>query len=79
MVNSTHPTALDADQPAVKKFYTPSEAAARWRFHTESVRRILRERRMASVIIGRRRLIPAEEMEKVEREGFLSRIERICQ
>lgn len=52
---------------------TPAAIAARWSWHEESVRRVLRERRLASIIIGRRRLVPVEEIERVEREGFIAR------
>jgi len=52
---------------------TPAQLASRWHWHPESVRRALRERRLASFIIGRRRLIPASEIERIEREGFIQR------
>lgn len=52
---------------------TPAAIANRWSWHEESVRRALRERRLASIIIGRRRLVPVEEIERVEREGFIAR------
>lgn len=54
---------------------TPTQLADRWHWHPESVRRALRERRLASIVIGRRRLIPASEIERVEREGFIARAE----
>ena len=54
------------------KYATPKELAARWRWHEESVRRFLRQRRLASVIIGRRRLIPITEIIRVEQNGFIS-------
>jgi len=34
---------------------------------------MLRQKRLASIIISRRRLIPASEIERVEREGFIAR------
>lgn len=53
--------------------YTPQIAADRWHWHPESVRRAIRSGRIASIIIGRRRLIPAVEIERIEREGFINR------
>jgi hypothetical protein len=52
---------------------TPSQLAKRWSLHPESTRRILRERRIASIIIGRRRYIPASEVARLENEGFIAR------
>lgn len=52
---------------------TPTQLASRWSWHPESLRRALRERRIASIIISRRRLIPASEIERIESEGFVSR------
>jgi hypothetical protein len=57
----------------VKAYFTPAGVAERWEWHEESIRRALRQRRMASVIIGGRRLIPAAEVERVESEGFIPR------
>lgn len=54
-------------------FLTPSQLAARWAWHEESVRRAIRQRRLGSVVVGRRRLVPIEEIEQVEREGFIAR------
>jgi hypothetical protein len=54
------------------RFFTPAQVAARWAWHPESVRRAIRQRRIASVVISRRRLIPLSEIERVEREGFIS-------
>ena len=53
-------------------YATPKELAARWRWHEESVRRLARERRIASVVIGRRRLIPMSEIFRVESSGLIS-------
>ena len=76
MIDTTDNTGPAADKPASKRFYTPFEVAKRWHFHEESVRRILRERRMASIVIGRRRLIEDVEIERVEREGSLPRLSK---
>jgi hypothetical protein len=66
-----------AEQAALKidlneKLFTPAEAAARWSFHVESVRRKLRTREILSIVIGRRRLIPGSEILRVEAEGFIN-------
>ena len=36
-------------------FLTPAQIAARWGYHEESVRRMLRRRQLGSVLLGRRR------------------------
>jgi hypothetical protein len=59
--------------PALQEFRTPTQTAEHWHWHPESVRRAIRERRIASVIIGRRRLIAVSEIERIEREGFVPR------
>ena len=56
-------------------YFTPAELAERWKWHVESVRRKLRRRDIASVVIGRRRLIPAAEVDRVEVEGTVTAIE----
>jgi hypothetical protein len=65
------PTSNPAD---FRPHFTPKTAADRWHWHEESVRRALRERRLDSIIIGRRRLIPASEIDRAEREGFVARV-----
>jgi len=55
------------------KFLTPKQVAERWGWHTESVRRVLRQRQIESVIISRRRLVPIAEVERLEDEGRISR------
>jgi hypothetical protein len=59
--------------PVADHYRTPTQTAHRWHWHPESVRRAIRERRIASIIIGRRRLIPITEIERIEREGFVGR------
>jgi hypothetical protein len=49
------------------------QLAGRWGFHTESVRRLLRQHAMESLIVCRRRLIPLAEIERVEKEGHVAR------
>jgi excisionase family DNA binding protein len=51
------------------EFLTPAQVAARWHWHQESVRRWLRQRKIESVQVGRRRLIPVKCLQVVEREG----------
>ena len=53
--------------------YTPHQVAARWGWHVESVRRAIRERRMESIVISRRRIVPNAEIERVESEGLITR------
>lgn len=54
-------------------YMTPKELAFRWHWHQESVRRLLRERRLASIVVGRRRLVPIAEILRVEQSGFIAR------
>ena len=54
-------------------FFTADEIAKRWHWHPESVRRWIRKGRVASVIIGGRRLVPIVEIEQIEREGLIPR------
>jgi DNA-binding LytR/AlgR family response regulator len=56
------------------KFFTPRQVADRWAWHVESVRRALRERRIESTIIARRRLVPIAEIERIEAEGRIARV-----
>lgn len=48
------------EQPLTRDatFLTTAELAARWHRHEETIRRMLRENRLACMIIGRRKLIP---------------------
>lgn len=55
------------------QFLTPHQVAERWGWHVESVRRAVRERRIESVVIFRRRLIPLAEVERIEAEGRIAR------
>jgi hypothetical protein len=68
-----------AEQPRThrtdgSKFFTPYQLADRWGWHVESVRRAIRQRRIKSVIISRRRLVPLAEVERIEAEGRISRV-----
>jgi hypothetical protein len=56
-------------------FLTPAEAAIRWRFHVETVRLWLRQRKLTSVILARRRLIPLAEIQRIESSGLIQRAE----
>jgi len=53
-------------------FLTPAQTGARWKMHRESIRRMLRQRRLASIIISRRRLIPLSEIARVEEGGLIN-------
>ena len=55
------------------KFFTPDQIGGRWGWHTESIRRLLRKGQIESVILGRRRLVPISEVERIEAEGLISR------
>ena len=52
-----------------EKFYTPALLAERWHMHPESIRRLLRAKRLRSVLISRRRLVPVEAVLEYERAG----------
>ncbi|HWC59565.1 MAG TPA: hypothetical protein VHC44_07705 [Verrucomicrobiae bacterium] len=52
-----------------KTFLCPSQIASRWGWHEESVRRAIREGRIRSIIIWRRRLVEVSEIERIENEG----------
>ena len=54
-------------------FLTPELLANRWHQHPESIRRTLRQRRLASVVVGRRRLIPMAEILRVENSGLITK------
>lgn len=66
--------APDRKRPATDStaFLTPHQLAGRWGHHPESIRRMLRQRRIASVLFGRRRLIPLAEVHRIEAGGFVS-------
>jgi len=49
-----------------EKFLTPAQLAARWQLHVESIRRKIRTGEIGSLVIGRRRLIPLEVINKLE-------------
>ena len=51
------------------KFLTPSQLAARWGWNPESIRRAIRQGRIGSIIISRRRLVPVPEVERIEAQG----------
>ena len=54
-------------------FLRPTQLAQRWSFNPESVRRKIRRGEIASVVIGRQRLIPLDEIERIEREGTVGK------
>ena len=55
------------------KYLTPRQVADRWAWHVESVRRAIRQRRIESVVISRRLLVPIAEIERIEAEGRIAR------
>ena len=52
-----------------KSYLTPTQLAERWGWHPESVRRKIREGKIAAVTVFRRRLIALAEVERIEVEG----------
>jgi hypothetical protein len=50
---------------------TPIQLGARWGLHPESVRRMLRRGDVLSTLIGRRRLIPRSEIDRIEADGMI--------
>lgn len=56
------------------RYLTPQQIADRWAWHVESVRRAIRQRRLESVVIFGRRLVPVTEIERVETEGRITRV-----
>jgi hypothetical protein len=54
-------------------FFTPQQVARRWGWHVESIRRAIRQKRIESIIIFRRRLVPIGEVERIEAEGRIVR------
>jgi len=67
-----NPSGCNPESPA---FFTPTEAAIRWRLHVETIRLWLRQRKLASVILARRRLIPLAEIQRIESSGLIQRAE----
>ena len=44
------------------EFLTPAELATRWRWHPESIRRLLRQGRLPSLRLGGKRIIPVADV-----------------
>lgn len=61
---------MSTNSEQTKKFLTPAELGARWSQHEETIRRKLRRSELPSIVIGRRRLIPIEAVENVEKGGL---------
>jgi hypothetical protein len=51
------------------QFLTAAEVAARWQFHPESVRKMIRQGRLPRVYISRRILVPMSAIVDYERQG----------
>lgn len=51
---------------------TVSDLAERWQFHPESIRKMIRQGRVPSVIIGRRKRVPLAAVEAFERDSKAS-------
>jgi excisionase family DNA binding protein len=52
------------------KFLTPAQLSARWICHEETVRRKIRENQIPAILLGRRRLIPLEAIERLEHDAL---------
>ncbi len=52
-------------------YFTPSQLAARWGFHPESIRRLIRQGQIEAVVLHRRLLVPVAAVERIESEGRL--------
>ncbi len=47
-------------------YFTPASLRDRWSFHAESIRRIIRQRRLPAVRVGKRILIARADVEAFE-------------
>lgn len=54
----------------IQTLYAIVELAERWRVSHFTVRRAINSGALRSITIGTRRLVPVEEVERVEREGL---------
>jgi len=63
---------MNGNNIGIPKFLTPRQIAQRWCWHTESVRRMIRRREILSIVIGRRRLVPVVEIERIEADGTVN-------
>jgi hypothetical protein len=61
-------TPLDASDEV---YLSPAQITKRWPFHIESIRRKIRRGEIASVVIGRRRLVALSELKRIEAEGWV--------
>jgi hypothetical protein len=52
-----------------KAFFTPGQLAFRWQFHPESIRRLIRKGTINAHVMGRRILIAASEIVRLENEA----------
>jgi excisionase family DNA binding protein len=53
------------------EFFTTAQLAERWQAHPETVRRMLRERRLRSILLGRLRRIPSAAVLEFERAAAI--------
>lgn len=68
--NASRPPALPASPPkAAADFLSAAQLARRWQMHAESIRRMIREKRLQATRFGRRLRISLAEVERLEREG----------
>ena len=52
---------------------SPGAVAARWSYHPESIRRLIRSGKLEAIRLGTRLRIPIEAIEKTESEGRITR------
>ena len=51
------------------EYFTARQLAERWQMHVESIRRMIREKRLPAVRIGRRLRVSLSVVERLEGEG----------
>ena len=51
------------------EFLTPGQIGHRWSMHPESIRRLIRDGKIRSLVIGRRRLVRRSAVELLELEA----------
>ena len=61
------------------EFLTPTELADRWRWHPESIRRLLRQKRLPSLRLGGKRIIPLADVLAYEVEHLVGHSRQVRQ
>lgn len=69
-LNASHQAAHPGPRPkGAAEFLSVAQLARRWQMHAESVRRMIREKRLPAVRIGRRLRVSLADVERLEGEG----------